>query len=73
MKQRVKLGLAFFSESKMLLLDEPTSNLDHNAIDWYQDQVNTFRKDKLTIVASNKQKDEYFFCTEEIQLQKFKP
>jgi ABC-type multidrug transport system ATPase subunit len=31
MKQRVKLGQAFFSDTPVILLDEPTTNLDHPA------------------------------------------
>eukprot|EP01136_Pigoraptor_vietnamica_P033068 Opistho-1_new@95582 len=31
MKQRVKLGLSFLSDCEILMLDEPTSNLDNNA------------------------------------------
>jgi len=32
MKQRLKLGLCFFSDSPLMLLDEPTSNLDKREI-----------------------------------------
>ena len=35
MKQRVKLALAFCSDTKVLLLDEPTSNLDLQGVEWY--------------------------------------
>ena len=35
MKQRLKLALAFCSDTPMLMLDEPTSNLDTQGIDWY--------------------------------------
>ena len=36
MKQRVRLALAICSDSPILLLDEPTSNLDKFEISWYQ-------------------------------------
>jgi ABC-type multidrug transport system ATPase subunit len=39
MKQRLKLGLAFYSDTPILLLDEPTSNLDKTGIAWYQQTV----------------------------------
>ncbi|MBU2045958.1 MAG: ATP-binding cassette domain-containing protein, partial [Bacteroidetes bacterium] len=35
MKQRVKLVLALCSDTPILLLDEPTSNLDEQGIEWY--------------------------------------
>jgi ABC-type multidrug transport system ATPase subunit len=54
MKQRLKLGLAFFSKSPILLLDEPTSNLDEIGINWYQELLNgNETMDKITIVATN--------------------
>jgi ABC-type multidrug transport system ATPase subunit len=37
MKQRVKLGLAFFTDSKIMFLDEPGTNLDEQAFGWYQE------------------------------------
>jgi ABC-type multidrug transport system ATPase subunit len=58
MKQRLKLGLAFWSNSPILLLDEPTSNLDAQAIRWYLDNVQNHSIDRLTIIASN-QPNEY--------------
>lgn len=54
MKQRLKLGLAIFSKSPILLLDEPTSNLDEIGIKWYQELLNGNEvKDKITLVATN--------------------
>src|SRR5688572_16846769 len=35
MKQRLKLALAFYSDTPLLFLDEPTTNLDKPAIAWY--------------------------------------
>jgi ABC-type multidrug transport system ATPase subunit len=37
MKQRTKLALACCSNSPILLLDEPTSNLDAQGVNWYLD------------------------------------
>ncbi len=39
MKQRVKLGLAFFSDAPVIILDEPTANLDRQGVAWYHEQV----------------------------------
>lgn len=71
MKQRVKLILAFCSETSMLLLDEPTSNLDEQGIAWYLDLVNQFSKDRLVIVCSN-QAHEYAFCKHQLSVSDFK-
>lgn len=71
MKQRVKLGLAFFSEAKILLFDEPTTNLDENGCNWYTTECLKIPSDKLLIVASN-QKHEYEFCDALINMLDFK-
>ena len=36
MKQRVKLAIGFFTSTPIILLDEPTTNLDQSGSDWYQ-------------------------------------
>ncbi len=60
MKQRLKLLLAFYSHTPLLLLDEPTTNLDESGISWYHDQVSKL-SDTTILVASN-QEHEYSFC-----------
>lgn len=72
MKQRVKLGLAVLSNCPILLLDEPTSNLDKNAIEWYQNLVKNNIENKIVFVASNAQEAEYFFCNKSITIEKYK-
>jgi ABC-type multidrug transport system ATPase subunit len=71
MKQRLKLGLTFFSESKICLLDEPTSNLDEQGIAWYLKHVEAILRDKLVIISSN-QLREYDFCDNIIHIPDFK-
>ena len=71
MKQRLKLGLSFFSDSSVLLLDEPTSNLDEPAAELYREMIDRFTSDRLVLVASN-QKSEYSFCDEEIYVSSFR-
>ncbi|MEQ9423976.1 MAG: ATP-binding cassette domain-containing protein [Cyclobacteriaceae bacterium] len=68
MKQRLKLGLVFYSNCDLMILDEPTTNLDADGIKWYTEQVQQACKNKLCIISSNIMK-EYEFCDERIDLQ----
>ncbi|MEO9485334.1 MAG: ATP-binding cassette domain-containing protein [Ekhidna sp.] len=56
MKQRVKLITAFFFENDVILMDEPTSNLDSEGFQWWENQLNT-KTDQLLIIASNDQNE----------------
>lgn len=53
MKQRLKLGLALFSDVPMIFLDEPTTNLDKNATAWYWDQFNSLPPKTTVFIGSN--------------------
>lgn len=71
MKQRLKLALAFYTESKILLLDEPTATLDEIWIAWYLSEIKKQLSQKLVIICSN-EKSEYSFCDNVINLQDYK-
>src|ERR1700712_3057411 len=71
MKQRLKLALAFCSDTPMLMLDEPTSNLDSQGVDWYLNLVQQFAADRLTIICSNQQ-HEYSFCKHQLNISDYK-
>lgn len=71
MKQRLRLGLAFYSDTPLLILDEPTSNLDQTGIDWYLEEVQQLLDQCCVLIGSN-QKEEYSFCTEELHLNDWK-
>lgn len=71
MKQRLKLGLALFSNVPLVLLDEPTSNLDKKGISWYSELIQKFQKDKILIVCSNEPR-EYEFCIQKLALEDYK-
>ena len=71
MKQRVKLAQAIFSDTAIVLLDEPCTNLDTNGIELYHSLINNYCKDRLVIVCSN-DKVEYSFCNEVISISSFK-
>lgn len=72
MKQRVRLALAILSDTPLLLLDEPTSNLDKKAIDWYQNLINNYSKNRLIFVCSNQQEYEYPFCNKQLFIEEYK-
>ena len=71
MKQRLKLGLGFFSECSVCFLDEPTSNLDEKGVNWYLDNIKEVMKTKLVVISSN-QKYEYDFCEKVTHIPHFK-
>ncbi|ASU36511.1 ABC transporter ATP-binding protein [Mucilaginibacter xinganensis] len=71
MKQRLKLALAFCSDTPMLMLDEPTSNLDTQGVDWYLSLVEKYAANRLTIICSN-QEHEYSFCNEKLSISDYK-
>jgi ABC-type multidrug transport system ATPase subunit len=71
MKQRLKLAQAFFSNAPVLLLDEPTTNLDGEGIELYQMLIQNHTKDKLVIISSN-DKAEYAFCEEVLYIGNYK-
>jgi len=71
MKQRLKLALAFCSDTPMLMLDEPTSNLDSQGVQWYLGLVQQFAANRLTIICSN-QEHEYGFCGHQLNISDYK-
>lgn len=72
MKQKLKLALAIYSNSEIVFLDEPTSNLDKQNSEWYLQEIHTILNKKILIIASN-QPSEYHFCSQIIDIQKLKP
>jgi ABC-type multidrug transport system ATPase subunit len=70
MKQRVKLGLALLSDTPLLFLDEPTSNLDDQGCKWYLDEVQKQIGKKTIIIASNIAQ-EYAFVTQTIKISDY--
>lgn len=71
MKQRVKLAQAIFSNTGVVLLDEPCSNLDLKGIALYHSLINQYCKERLVIVCSNDEV-EYKFCNEVISILDYK-
>jgi ABC-type multidrug transport system ATPase subunit len=71
MKQRVKLAQCILSDTSLVLLDEPCTNLDTGGIALYHRLINEYGKDRLVIVSSNDEV-EYKFCKEIITVTDFK-
>ena len=71
MKQRVKLAQAIFSNTTIILLDEPCSNLDVRGIELYHSLINNYCKERLVIICSNDEV-EYKFCNEVISILQYK-
>lgn len=72
MKQRVRLALAVLADTPVLLLDEPTSNLDKGGVEWYKELMDSEGRDRLIVVASNENREEYYFCDRELRIEDFK-
>jgi ABC-type multidrug transport system ATPase subunit len=72
MKQRVKLLLAIMSDVPLILLDEPTMNLDAAGVDWYLGLVGKFTGNRTVIICSNLHQTESGFATASIQIEDFK-
>lgn len=71
MKQRLKLGLAFHTQAEVLFLDEPTTNLDKKAVQWYWDNLANQLGRAMIIIASN-QEGEYPSTAEKVDILKLK-
>lgn len=53
MIQRAKVGLALFSQSSLLLLDEPTSNMDTHYATLMLGLIRQYQGNRMLILASN--------------------
>jgi ABC-type multidrug transport system ATPase subunit len=71
MKQRVRLAQAIFSDTAVLLLDEPCSNLDLQGIALYHSLIADYCKNRLVIVSSNDEV-EYQFAPDRINILDYK-
>jgi ABC-type multidrug transport system ATPase subunit len=71
MKQRVRLAQALFSDTPIVLLDEPCTNLDSDGISLYQQLIREYTQDRLVVVSSN-DLQEYEFCGEKIDIRDYR-
>jgi ABC-type multidrug transport system ATPase subunit len=71
MRQRVKLGLAFSTAADIVFLDEPGTNLDKHAFEWYLAALGEIQFSTLIFIASNNPQ-EYVSAQESIQILDYK-
>lgn len=71
MKQRLKLGLAILSDTPVLVLDEPTTNLDDKSKTWFKDLLDNYLGNRTLIIASNEAFD-ISIADYNIDISKFK-
>jgi len=71
MKQRLKLLQSVFSDTPVLLLDEPCTNLDESGTEIYRQLIAEYTRDRLVIVSSN-DRTEYAFCSQVIWMPDYK-
>jgi ABC-type multidrug transport system ATPase subunit len=67
MQQKIQLALAILSDTRFLLLDEPTSYLDQQAKGWFSNLLTTHLTNRLVVIASNDAFD-LSFCTAQTDL-----
>lgn len=72
MKQRVKLATAILSDVPLLLLDEPTMNLDQSGIEWYLNLMNDHAKNRTVIICSNQHQTESAFAESSLSIESYK-
>lgn len=67
MKQRVKLCMAMLGNEKLVILDEPLTNLDELGEKLFYQLIDQYGAKKSIIIASNRRK-EYQFCDSYYQI-----
>lgn len=67
MKQRAKLVSTILRQTDLLLLDEPTTNLDQKAKSWFFELLDQHGENRIVILASNEEGD-LSICEQLIQL-----
>jgi len=72
MKQRLKIGMAILSDTPLLLLDEPLSNLDKDGGSWFSEMIKLYRNNKTLIIASNNIEQEIEHCDSIININDYK-
>ena len=56
------------SDTSLLLLDEPTSNLDASGSAWFRELLEKDIGERTLVVASNRQAEETFACSASVDM-----
>ena len=67
MKQRLKLAFSVLHNPLILMLDEPTSNLDAEGVGVVDGMAEEYKNEKILIIATNDE-HERSLCKKEINL-----
>ena len=70
-QRQLEIAMALATAPQVLLLDEPTTNLDAEGIALYLHLIEKHSQGKLVIISSN-DVDEYKFCEEVISISDYK-
>ena len=57
MQQRAKVGLALFTQSELLMLDEPTSNMDRTNAERMLKLIDAYLGERIMVLASNMERE----------------
>ena len=71
MRQRARLAQAIFSDTPVVLLDEPCTNLDSEGIALYRQLIRDYCGGRMVIVSSNDMQ-EYDFCEQTLSIMDYK-
>jgi len=71
MKQRLKFIFALLHKPRLIILDEPTSNLDNFGKDKVYEMISKEGEENLIVIASN-ELDDLKLCSQIINLEDFK-
>lgn len=71
MKQRAKLAQCIYSNTAIVILDEPCTNLDQQGIELYYSLIENYCKNRLVLVGSN-DPVEYKFCNHQLSMLDYK-
>lgn len=71
-KQRIKLLISVLSNVKIVLLDEPTTNLDSEGILWFQNLIKEYQENRVFILCSNYKEEETSLCNLQLNIADYK-
>lgn len=72
MKQRVKLAFAIINSPRLLLMDEPRTNLDTEGVDLVYGVAEEQKKNGILVIATNEPEDTSL-CGKVVSVEDFKP